>query len=264
MSRVDRLIRTILAAGLATIGLCGAAAAVSDPVGVWTLSAPGTARQCRLQLRADPSATGQAIAMPPGCRRAFPILAAVRSWSVPDGAHLALNDEVGANVLMFAETGDGRLAAARETSEAAFVLTALGPRRDAAAAAPPNAAPEELSAPTLPAALAAQAAVAAPLRAPPTVAAISGHYAVMRGSRDTGCMVTLEDAGRAAATLKARLAPACRDQGIIVFDPVGWSLKAGHLVLAARRGHTAIFSEDGAGTWVKDPETGQPLGLKRL
>ena len=264
MSRVDRLTRTMLAAGLATIGLCGAAAAVSDPVGVWTLSTPGTARQCRLQLRADPSATGQAIAMPPGCRRAFPILAAVRSWSVPDGAHLALNDEVGANVLMFAETGDGRLAAARETSEAAFVLTALGPRRDAAAAASPNAAQEELTTPTLPAASAPPAAVAAPLRAPPTVAGISGHYAVMRGSRDTGCMVTLEDAGRAAATLKARLAPACRDQGIIVFDPVGWSLKAGHLVLAARRGHTAIFSEDEAGTWVKDPETGQPLGLKRL
>ena len=246
------------ALALASSSMPIAAVAANDPVGIWTLSMPGTNRACRLQLRADATATGQAVAMPPGCRHAFPILGPVRNWSVPDGVHLALNDENGANVLMFDNAGDGRFQAAGPESGAAYLLTPVGARR----ASPPSAPAETL----VPIAPTAQIAAApAAVRPEVTVSTTAGHYAVMRGSRDTGCMVTLDDAARSAqAALKARLAPACRDQGIIIFDPVGWSLKGGQLVLAARRGHTALFSPDGAGLWVKDGGTGQPLGLKRL
>ena len=255
---LQRLLAPVLALVSSVMPLAPAYAA-GDPVGIWTLSMPGTNRACRLQLRADATATGQAVAMPPGCRRAFPILGPVRSWSVPDGVHLALSDENGANVLMFDDAGDGRFQAAGPESEAAFLLTPLGTRRVAS----PAAAQAETVSPAAPAAQVA--AVPAAPRAEVTVSATAGHYAVMRGSRDTGCMVTLDDAARGAQTaLKARLAPACRDQGITIFDPVGWSLKGGHLVLAARRGHTAVFSPDGSGLWVKDAGTGQPLGLKRL
>ncbi len=256
--------RLVLAALLISAGQCALAAAVDNPIGIWTLSMPGTPRQCRLQLRADPAATGQTISMPPGCRRAFPALAAVRSWSVPDGIHLALNDEVGANVLMFDEAADGRLQAAGPESEAAYILTPLTSRRAPTAAPLPtsDAAPTVRSGADAPPVVATAAPPA--IRPAVTVASMAGHYAVMRGSRDTGCMVTLEQAGTSQANLRARLAPACRDQGIIVFDPIGWALKGSHLVLAARRGHTATFSEDDAGVWVKDAKTGQPMGLKRL
>lgn len=249
-------------AAAALLGLSfGPVSAAGDPIGIWTLSMPGTPRQCRLQLRADPAATGQAIAIPPGCRRAFPILGQVRSWSVPDGVHVGLNDEAGVNILMFAEGADGQLQAAGPESETAYLLTPVGPHRTPTAALNPTAIPDL---PVTAAAAPAAAETVAVPRPPATVAATAGHYAVMRGSRDTGCMVTLDEAGRNSAELKARLAPACRDQGIIIFDPIGWSLKAGHLVLAARRGHTAVFSADAAGTWVKDATTGPSLGLKRL
>lgn len=242
----------LLVAGLAAVAVPGVASALEDPIGIWTLSEAGTTRQCRLQFRADAAATGQAVAMPPGCHRAFPILGGVRSWTVPDGVHLALNDEIGANILMFAEAGDGRLQAAGPEGDGAYLLTPVGARQ--APPAPSRAAPL----PTEPPALAA----VAPSRPALSAATVAGHYAVMRGSRDTGCMVTLDDSGRGVAA-KARLAPACRDQGIIVFDPVGWALKAGRLVLQARKGHTADFTQDESGVWVKDAK-GAPLGLKRL
>ena len=248
----------------ALLGLSfGPASATGDPIGIWTLSMPGTPRQCRLQLRADPAATGQAIAMPPGCRRAFPILGQVRSWSVPDGVHVGFNDESGANILMFSESADGQLRAAGPESEATYLLTPVGPHRAPVASLSPPAFPDPSGTAAAAPATAVPETVAVP-RPAATVAATAGHYAVMRGSRDTGCMVTLDEAGRSEAELKARLAPACRDQGIIIFDPVGWSLKGGRLVLAARRGHTAVFSADAAGTWVKDATTGPSLGLKRL
>ena len=255
--------RNFVAAAALCLLSFGPASAAGDPIGIWTLSMPGTPRQCRLQLRADPAATGQAIAMPPGCRRAFPILGQVRSWSVPDGIHVGFNDESGVNILMFAEGADGQLQAAGPESEAAYLLTPVGTHRTPVTSPNSPAIPDSsVTAAAAPVAAAAET-VAVP-RPPATVAATAGHYAVMRGSRDTGCMVTLDEAGRNAAELKARLAPACRDQGIIIFDPVGWSLKSGRLVLAARRGHTAVFSADAAGTWVKDATTGPSLGLKRL
>jgi hypothetical protein len=251
--------RAALLAGLLACGSAGPAAALDDPTGVWTLSEPGTNLQCRLQLRDDAAATGQAVAMPPGCRRAFPVLGGVRSWSVPDGVHLALNDEIGANILMFADAGDGTLQATGPEGEPTYVLAALPTGH----AAPPA---RGVAPPADPA-----VTVADPVLRRPTLssAAVAGHYAVMRGTRDTGCMVTLDDAGRGAQSiLKARLAPACRDQGISIFDPVGWALKAGRLVLQARKGHTTDFTQDDTGVWVKNAQEGAktapPLGLKRL
>ncbi|MDX7951591.1 AprI/Inh family metalloprotease inhibitor [Lichenihabitans sp. Uapishka_5] len=250
-----RLTASALVTGLAALMGASPAKAAPDPVGVWTLSMPGTPRQCRLQFRADATATGQAVAVPPGCRHAFPLLAHVRSWSVPDGVHLALSDENGANVLMFDEAADGTLQAPGPEGDSTYQLAALGPHRKAAVAAP---APSDVQA-------APVSAIAAPRPVAVTAAAVAGHYAVMRGSRDTGCMVTLDDPARGpSGVTKARLAPACRDQGIIIFDPVGWSLKADHLMLMARKGHTASFSEGEGGAWVKDATAGQPLGLKRL
>lgn len=73
--------------------------------------------------------------------------------------------------------------------------------------------------------------------APPARAAdLAGRYAVLRDVRDTGCMVTLSPNPRGKG-FRAQLAPACRDQGIVVFDPVGWWLERGKLHLQARKGH---------------------------
>jgi hypothetical protein len=93
---------------------------------------------------------------------------------------------------------------------------------------------------------------------------LSGRYAVMREKRDTGCMLTLDEA-RAKGGERAQLAPGCRDQGIVVFDPTVWQLVGGALVLTARAGHKTHLLKAGEGVWLKDPKDGgKPLGLKKL
>ncbi len=115
-------------------------------------------------------------------------------------------------------------------------------------------------------AVAAQSAAAAsaPAARPNDVA---GRYIILReGGRDVGCMLTLDDKARASnGDLKAQLAPACRDQGIVVFDPVAWRVERGRLVLTARKGHSANFDRQADGAWWKDPaEGGKPLGVKKI
>jgi hypothetical protein len=89
---------------------------------------------------------------------------------------------------------------------------------------------------------------------------LAGRYAILRDARDTGCMVTLSPNPRAKG-FRAQLAPACRDQGIVVFDPVGWWLERGKLHLQARKGHNiALDFQDGV--WSREGE--KPLGLKKI
>jgi hypothetical protein len=97
-----------------------------------------------------------------------------------------------------------------------------------------------------------------------TASAAAGRYAVLRGEgKDTGCMVTLETVPRAGG-LKAQLAPACRDNGVVVFDPVSWSLERGRLALTARKGHKAHFDRQPDGGWHRDAKEGKALILKPI
>jgi Protease inhibitor Inh len=83
----------------------------------------------------------------------------------------------------------------------------------------------------------------------------AGRYTVLRDDKDTGCMLTLSGGGR------AQLAPACRDNGIVVFDPVRWSADHAHLTLTARKGHAAHFEKDSAGVWRRDAKEGGKASL---
>lgn len=88
---------------------------------------------------------------------------------------------------------------------------------------------------------------------------VAGRYAPLRdGGRDTGCMITLEPGGR------AQLAPACRDQGLVIFDPVRWALEQGKLSLTARKGHKAHFDRQTDGIWQRDPKEGKALALRPI
>ena len=125
-------------------------------------------------------------------------------------------------------------------------------------------------APTKPAPV-AEKPVAAQEKPAPAAAArpndVAGRYIILReGGKDVGCMLTLDDKARASnGDLKAQLAPACRDQGIVIFDPIAWRVERGRLVLTARKGHAATFDRQGDGAWWKDPaEGGKPLGVKKI
>lgn len=101
----------------------------------------------------------------------------------------------------------------------------------------------------------------------PRVGEIAGRYAVLREEgKDTLCMVTLFDTARGRGLYRAQLAPACRDNGIVIFEPVAWSIDPkGHLVLQARKGHKMVLEHDANGVWQRtgDPKA-RPLGLRRI
>jgi hypothetical protein len=117
-----------------------------------------------------------------------------------------------------------------------------------------------------PAAAGAQTTASAPTGTV-RVSDLAGRFVVLREmTKDTGCMLTLDDRGRGPrGTYRAVLAPACRDQGIVIFDPVGWQIDRNRLALTARKGHLAHFERMPDGTWQKDPkEGGKPLGFRKM
>jgi hypothetical protein len=93
---------------------------------------------------------------------------------------------------------------------------------------------------------------------------VAGRYSILQADdKDTGCMLTLDNQPRAGG-FKAQLAPACRDNGMVIFDPVAWSLERGRLALTARKGHTTHFERQQDGIWRRDAKEGKALSLKPL
>lgn len=239
---------------------------VEKLAGQWDLSLNETNRRCRLVLRADEAGPSLALAMPAGCRRAMPLLSEVGGWKLQPGDHVSFADAHGKEVLAFLPEGDGPLFAKGPEGEtyrlSAAENSAQGQRFGDVPAVPvpgfetpaPAAAPLTIAATTAPAAASVK---------PDEIA---GRYSVLReGGKDTGCMITLDAKARGLkGGNKALLAPACRDQGIVIFDPVGWAIEKGKLKLTARKGHHAIFEQRGDGTWEKDPKEGKALSLKKM
>jgi hypothetical protein len=99
----------------------------------------------------------------------------------------------------------------------------------------------------------------------PRAGEVAGRYSILRAEdKDTGCMLTLDTRGRGPGGFKAQLAPACRDNGVVIFDPVGWSLDRGRLALVARKGHKTYFELQPGRIWRRDPKEGKDLSLKPL
>jgi len=162
--------------------------------GLWRLS-QGAGRECTIQLRGEARGAARALGMPPGCRHAMPGLAKVAGWKLPAPDRIELIDQGGASVLAFAPE-NGELGAKGPKGEYYALVAANEPRKPAQPTQPANVS----RGPSVPA------------------GEIPGRYSVLReGNKDTGCMLTLQPGG------KAQLAPACRDNGIQVFDPVSWS-----------------------------------------
>lgn len=273
---------------VATTAPFAAAAAIDLPdakaaVGAWDMSLDDTNRKCRMVLREEPGDAGQAIAMPAGCRRAMPILMDVGGWTTAARGELGMLDRAGKPVLAFTAAADrDTLIATGPEGETYQLAPAARPVRVAQATGstgvpgfqtiqPP---PAGATRPARPTPAPAQSAQASPTAAPspaPAVAGpparpgeVAGRYAVLRDGKDTHCMVTLDDKARGLKGSKAQLAPACRDQGVVIFDPAGWSVERGRLVLTARKGHQAHFDRDAGGVWQKDAKEGKNLGLRKL
>jgi hypothetical protein len=239
---------------------------VEKLAGQWDLSLNDTNRRCRLVLRPDEAGPGLALGMPAGCRRAMPLLGEVGSWKLEPGDHVTFADAKGQEVLAFIPNGDARLLAKGPEGEtyrlSAAETSAQGQRFGDLPAVPVPGFETPAPAP----AGVVVAATTAPAASSVKPDEIAGRYSVLReGGKDTGCMITLDAKARGLkGGNKALLAPACRDQGIVIFDPVGWTIEKGRLKLTARKGHHAMFEQKGDGTWEKDPKEGKALSLKKM
>ncbi|MFV0281624.1 MAG: AprI/Inh family metalloprotease inhibitor [Rhodoblastus sp.] len=209
-------------------------------IGVWRLN-QGADRVCIIRLLGEEKGRIHLVGMPSSCRLAMPALSNVIGWKLASPGHIDFLDRDGGAVLSFV-AGDGGLDAKGPNGES-FVLAAVnvadkgrGPQaregRSAASSAGPSVSARELP----------------------------GRYSVLRDiDKDTGCMLTLHAGG------KAQLGPACRDNGIVVFDPVGWSYAGGKLVLRARKGHHVSFEYTSDESWQKDSrEGGRKLGFRKM
>ncbi len=248
----------VFAAGLVLSVSTGRAA---GPAAIWDMVLDGGQRQCRLTLRSDNDGKGAPVAMPPGCHRAIPALSGVVFWSDNGDGRLQLNDVKGEPVLIFAADGKDYTTTSPQGELYRLIpLNAASIANLAKAAASASAKVEVAQAVKQPV---PSKKPAAAIEKPENVA---GRYAVLREkTHDTGCMVTLDDKSHGPDnTLKARLAPACRDQGIVIFDPVGWQMVSGQLVLTARKGHKTELDTQEDGSWMNNPKTGKTLSLKRI
>lgn len=258
------LSRAVAACFLA-VGFCAPAWAVDltsvdRAVGVWELQMDSGAQKCSMQLRNDPMGGGYALTLPQGCRLMMPGVATIAVWTLPSSGRLDMSDRAGKTVLSFVPIKDGpfsgRLKATGVKGETYTLISAS------------DAAIQQRTAGQTPASQAvspsAPPAAGAPQRSPIRISAaeMAGRYAVLRdGSRETGCMLTLDVVGQ-----RAQLAPACRDNGFVVFDPKSWTVSSGgRLEMTARKGHRAGFEHMSDGSWQKDPkEGGKPLGFRKM
>jgi Protease inhibitor Inh len=246
-------------------------------VGQWDMSLDASDRTCRMTLEAG-SSGGGSVDMPALCRRSLPILAKVGAWNLPKAGDIELADAAGKPVLDF-------------VAGAAKALSASGPQGETYAFVPVNAPadvtfdPEDArrvpgfdvvqAAPAEPVQAQSQSHMtSAPAKKPPRSSAaaltmkpadVAARYSIERqGGKDADCLLILDDQTKAPGGYKATLAPGCRDQGIMIFDPVGWRLVGGRLVLTARRGYTTHLDLQPGGTWLKDASEGKTLILKKL
>ena len=250
--------------------------------GQWDMSLGTSDRMCRMTLEPT-TPSGGAVDMPALCRRSLPILAKVGAWTLPKAGDIQLADASGKPVLDFVTRSETALSANGPEGETYDLVPVSAPGdskfvpEDVSAAPAFDALRATPADPALPAtgeqlaqATSAAKAAVAPVPKPSAAAMatkpsdVAGHYALQRvAGKDVGCLLFLDDQSKAQGGYKASLAPGCRDEGIMIFDPIGWRLVAGRLVLTARRGHTTHLDLQADGTWLKDPNEGKPLILKK-
>ncbi|WP_198017152.1 AprI/Inh family metalloprotease inhibitor [Methylocapsa acidiphila] len=261
-ARTAWLAALALAASLLCCVRALAVTLVRAETGQWDLSQDGANRSCRLTLQAGPvTSSRRGLGMPAGCRRALPILASVESWSLVGDDHLEFADTTGEPVLDFTEQPEGYFLASGPQGETyRLVSVERVPQRNPFAASQSGAKPGQETG-QQPVQIATKGNAPGGAIRPADVA---GRYSILReGGQDAGCMLTLDDKEAGRGGNKALLAPACRDQGIVIFDPVGWRISGGRLILTARKGHTANLDLQADGSWLKDPKEGKILSLKK-
>jgi hypothetical protein len=104
-----------------------------------------------------------------------------------------------------------------------------------------------------------QSAAAAPVRSADDMV---GDWAIARGTGKPVCVLTLANNPATADALALKIKPGC-DALVTRFGPTAWRIDQGDLVLLSARGQIWRFEENDANTWLRVPETADPVLLVR-
>jgi hypothetical protein len=226
---------------------------VSNLAGAWEIASPDASRKCRVLLNPRETAERRMVlGAPPACRMAMPALTGAAQWGLGEDGRIHLYKQDGAALGAFRRELDGVF---RAEGWVELTLTAIGGR-------PTEAPRAETVAATL------QALTGETPAKDVDRAALVGRYNLTRTRDAEGCGLDLRRIPgprpkQGGPVWSVTLDQACRDDGLRVFDPVGWQYEHGRVFLVARKGHTIGFTAERDGGWVKDPVAGRPLWMRR-
>jgi hypothetical protein len=223
------LIGVAVAGGICRGTLAQDSSALSDAanamVGAWEFSNADHDRICRFTFRTEALAGGYKLDIDRNCASLFPSTKDIAAWSVGAYGTLSLLDARGNAVIELTEAESG-IFDGFQPGEGRYVL---------------------------------QSAAAAPVRSADDMV---GDWAIARGTGKPVCMLTLANSPATADALALKIKPGC-DALVTRFGPTAWRIDQGDLVLLSARGQIWRFEENDANTWLRVPETADPVLLVR-
>jgi hypothetical protein len=214
---------------------CGGAMAQEPPesndaakpmIGNWELSNADHDKSCRFAFRADLSAGGYKVDVDRNCATLFPSTKDIAGWTLDSYGTLRLLDSRG-NPLIELDEAEAGIFDGFQPGEGRYVL---------------------------------QSVAALPARSPDDLV---GDWAIARGAAKAICMLTLSNSPAGADSLALKVKPGC-DPFVVRFGPTFWRIDRGDLLLLSARGQTWRFQEeDDPNTWMRLPETADPILLVR-
>jgi hypothetical protein len=207
--------------------------AANAMIGAWEFSNADRDRVCRFAFHSEALAGGYKLDVDRNCASLFPSTKDIAAWSIDAYGTLRLLDARGNAVIELTESESG-IFDGFEPGEGRYVL---------------------------------QSAAAAPVRSADDMV---GDWAIARGTGKPVCTLTLASnpvaataaTGPSADALSLKIKPGC-DPLVTRFGPTAWRMDQGDLVLLSARGQIWRFEEDDANTWLRVPETADPVLLVR-
>jgi hypothetical protein len=199
--------------------------AANAMLGAWEFSDADHNRVCRLNFRADATTGGRRLDVDKNCPNLFPSTKDITGWALDNYGGLRLLDGHGEAVIELTEVESG-MYDGFTPGEGRYVL---------------------------------QTAAAAPMRSADEMA---GDWAIARGAGKPICTLTLANSPAAGGALTLRLKTGC-DPLVTRFNPNGWRMDQGELVLLSARGQSWQFEENDPNTWQRVPESADPILLLR-
>ena len=197
-------------------------------IGQWELATTDRSKTCVVTLKNDATPQGFRLELEPGCATALPFTKDITAWSIKGlGDIVRLQDAAGSSVLDFTEVETGIFEGMR-TGEGIYILQNLVAARSLAK----------------------------------SMDQMIGDWAMVRGSGQTICGLTLTNNAATADNFQVFLKPKC-DSAVAAFAPTQWRLEHGQILLISARGETWQFEADDNAQWRRVPDSADPLIMLR-